>query len=143
MPTPDLPSHLLLRDLQAHEHTMAELSLSATAVTWRMERLRRTALCGWRAAARAAAAERQQQAQHQQTWQRVQGWLTELEQQRYTQPLQAPVPQHDADAGASLAGAGDSWDDVLAVLAAEVSCGGGSAACGCPGPDSSGDHGFL
>jgi hypothetical protein len=99
---------------------MTELGWSAVAADWHAQRLRRTVLRAWRAATTAAAEEQQQEAQHQQTWQRVRGWLAELEQQRMPQQSTPAVVAADASSDADCR---SSWDAVLAALGGEVSGG--------------------
>lgn len=64
--------------MQAQEQLLLELELSVVATKWRHRRTQQHVLAGWSRAAAAAAQEREQQARLQETFSKVQGWLSEM-----------------------------------------------------------------
>lgn len=123
--------------VQAHEQLMAEVAWASSVTQWHSQRLQRRVLRGWRRAAAAASQDRQAAAQHEHTWQRVRGWLSELHEQRSPAQVYGAV-QYAAGAGAgsesppplaaaaAVGGLGvrDSWDALLAALADDLSAAG-------------------
>lgn len=64
--------------VQAQEQLLLELELGANATSWRHRRQQQHVLGAWRAAAAAAVHARQQEAKRQETWDKVQLWLSEM-----------------------------------------------------------------
>jgi hypothetical protein len=64
--------------LQAQEQLLLELELNVVASQWRHRHMQQHVLLGWHTTAAAAVQEREQQARLQETFSKVQGWLTDM-----------------------------------------------------------------
>jgi hypothetical protein len=111
--------------LQAQEQLLLELELNVVAAKWRHRRTQQQVLRGWSCAAAAAVQEREQQARLQETFSKVQGWLSDMK-----GPLNAgghSSSKHIGSSSRATASAGMGLEESRAAAAGAITAPGGAA----------------